>query len=111
MSSTLEEFERIDQLSANLTKYSTKEQVEFHLPFMCWALCFTRLMVKVIHGVNLDDIKDDKYRVRNLIRDVHPDKDYINLEFYLLDKYDLWDEYLRIEDKNEDMETSRTEKQ
>lgn len=111
MSSTLDEFERINQLSANLTKYSTKEQVEFHLPFMCWALCFTRIMVKVIHGVNLDDIKDDKYRVRNLIRDVHPDKDYINLEFYLLDKYDLWDEYLRIEDKNEDMETSRTEKQ
>lgn len=111
MSSTLEEFERINQLSADLTKYSTKEQVEFHLPFMCWALCFTRIMVKVIHGVNLDDIKDDKYRVRNLIRDVHPDKDYINLEFYLLDKYDLWDEYLRIEDKNEDMETSRTEKQ
>lgn len=111
MSSTLDEFERINQLSANLTKYSTKEQVEFHLPFMCWALCFTRIMVKVIHGVNLDDIKDDKYRVRNLIRDVHPDKDYINLEFYLLDKYDLWDEYLRIEDKNEDMETSRTERQ
>lgn len=77
MSSTLDEFERINQLSANLTKYSTKEQVEFHLPFMCWALCFTRLMVKVIHGVNLDDIKDDKYRV-----------------FYLLDKYDLWDKYI-----------------
>lgn len=111
MSSTLEEFERINQLSANLTKYSTKEQVEFHLPFMCWSLCFTKLMVKIIHGVNLDDIKDDKYRVRNLIRDVHTDKDYINLEFYLLDKYDLWDEYLRIEDKNEDVETSRTERQ
>lgn len=111
MSSQMEEFERINQLGANLTKYSTKEQVEFHLPFMRWALCFTRLMVKVIHGVDLDDIKDDKYRVRNLIRDVHPDKDYINLEFYLLDKYDLWDEYLRIEDKNEDMETSRTERQ
>ena len=111
MSSTLDEFERINQLNANLTKYSTKEQVEFHLPFMCWALCFTRIMVKVIHGVNLDDIKDDKYRVRNLIRDVHPDKDYINLEFYLLDKYDLWDEYLRIEDNNEDMETSRTDRQ
>ena len=110
MSSTLEEFERINQLSANLTKYSTKEQVEFHLPFMCWALCFTRLMIKVIHGVNLDDIKDDKCRVRNLIRDVRPDKDYINLEFYLLDKYDLWDEYLRIGDKNEDVETSRTER-
>ena len=111
MSSTLEEFERINQLSANLTKYSTKEQVEFHLPFMCWALCFTRMMVKIIHGVDLDDIKDDKCRVRNLIRDVHPDKDYINLEFYLLDKYDLWDEYLRVGDKNEDMETSRTERQ
>lgn len=39
MSSTLDEFERINQLSANLTKYSKKEQVEFHLPFMCWALC------------------------------------------------------------------------
>ena len=59
MSSTLDEFERINQL-----------------------------------GVNLDDIKDDKYRVRNLIRDVHSDKDYINLKFYLLDKYDLWDKYI-----------------
>ena len=59
MSSTLEEFERINQLSANLTKYSTKEQVEF----------------------------------------------------YLLDKYDLWNEYLRTGDKNENMETSRTERQ
>lgn len=94
MSSQMEELKLIGQLGADLTKYSTKEQVEFHLPFMCWALCFTRLLVKVIHGVELDDIKDDKYRVRNLIRDVHSDKDYINLEFYLLDKYDLWDEYI-----------------
>lgn len=111
MSSQREALERINQLGVNLTKYSTKEQVEFHLPFMRWALCFTRLVVKAIHGVDLDDIKDDTYRVRNLIRDVHPDKDYLNLEFYLLDKYDLWDEYLRIEDKNEDVETSRTKRQ
>lgn len=109
MSSQMEELKRIGQLGANLTKYSTKEQVESHLPFMRLVLCFTRLMIKVIHGVELDDIKDDKCHVRNLIRDVHSDKDYINLEFYLLDKYDLWDEYLRVGIKNEDMETSGSE--
>lgn len=96
MSNQIEAIKRIGCLSDDLSKDSTREQVEWWLPFMRMSLCFTKIIIRLVHGVDLDNIKDDKYRVRNLIRDVHTDEDYINLEFYLLDKYDLWDKYLEV---------------